>query len=219
MTGTGIGFDFSQLMTQFSTLDSQLRSLTVQGEAFGKSMRDMIKGLSNSGGLENFIKQLTNLRYQIVGHKATKKGEEDIFGFGKQKMLMNWDSTSLQNYINEVNKLIQVIKAVQNEGKGAGISTKGLQITGLRKEVKEAQELLAIIKKIEQQQKRSSYDRNTSYAGATNYSNNAVSIEQNAKAVEYLTAAPIKRCCRCVFRLAAGASYPPNKRGAVAGDS
>ena len=37
--------------------------------------------------------------------------------------------------------------------------------------------------------------------------------------VEYLTAAPIKRCCRCVFRLAAGASYPPIKRGAVAGDS
>lgn len=188
MTGTGIGFDFSQLMTQFSTLDSQLRSLTAQGEAFGKSMRDMIKGLSHSRGLEDFIKQLTNLRYQIVGHKATKKGEEDIFGFGKQKMLMNWDSTSLQNYINEVNKLIQVIKAVQNEGKGAGISTKGLQITGLRKEVKEAQELLAIVKKVEQQIKKSTYDRNTSYAGATNYSNNAVSIEQNAKAVEYLTA-------------------------------
>lgn len=189
MTGTGIGFDFSQLMTQFSTLDSQLRSLTVQGEAFGKSMRDMIKGLSNSGGLEDFIKKLTNLRYQIVGHKATKKGEEDIFGFGKQKMLMNWDSTSLQNYINEVNKLIQVIKAVQNEGKGAGVSTKGLQITGLKKEVKEAQELLAIIKKVEQQQKRSSYDRNTSLAGATNYSNNAATVQQHAKAVEYLTAA------------------------------
>lgn len=189
MTGTGIGFDFSQLMAQFNTLDSQLRSLTVQGEAFGKSMRDMIKGLSEGKKLQGFIDQLTNLRYQIVGHKGKKKGEEDIFGFGKQKMLMNWDSTSLQNYINEVNKLIQVIKAVQNEGKGAGISTKGLQITGLRKEVKEAQELLAIIKKIEQQQKRSSYDRNTSYAGATNYSNNAVSIEQNAKAVEYLIAA------------------------------
>ena len=190
MTGTGIGFDFSQLMTQFNTLDSQLRSLTVQGEAFGKSMRDMIKGLSEGNKLQGFIDKLTNLRYQIVGHKGNKKkGEEDIFGFGKQKMLMNWDSTSLQNYINEVNKLIQVIKAVQNEGKGAGISTNGLQITGLRKEVKEAQELLAIIKKIEQQTKRSTYDRNTSYAGATNYSNNAVSIEQNAKAVEYLTAA------------------------------
>lgn len=152
MTGTGIGFDFSQLMTQFNTLDSQLRSLTVQGEAFGKSMRDMIKGLSEGDKLQGFIDQLTNLRYQIVGHKGNKKkGEEDIFGFGKQKMLMNWDSTSLQNYINEVNKLIQVIKAVQNEGKGAGVSTKGLQITGLRKEVKEAQELLAIVKKVEQQ--------------------------------------------------------------------
>jgi hypothetical protein len=192
MTGTGIGFDFSQLMTQFSTLDSQLRSLTVQGEAFGKSMRDMIKGLSNSGGLEDFIKQLTNLRYQIVGHKATKKGEEDIFGFGKQKMLMNWDSTSLQNYINEVNKLILVIKAVQNEGKGAGISTNGLQITGLRKEVKEAQELLAIIKKIEQQQKRSSYDRNTSYSGAVKYSDNVNSLEQERQAIVNLEAAKAK---------------------------
>lgn len=193
MTGTGIGFDFSQLMTQFNTLDSQLRSLTVQGEAFGKSMRDMIKGLSEGNKLQGFIDQLTNLRYQIVGHKGNKKkGEEDIFGFGKQKMLMNWDSTSLQNYINEVNKLILVIKAVQNEGKGAGISTKGLQITGLRKEVKEAQELLAIIKKIEQQQKRSSYDRNTSYSGAIKYSDNVNSLEQERQAIVNLEAAKAK---------------------------
>lgn len=189
MTGTGIGFDFSQLMTQFNTLDSQLRSLTVQGEAFGKSMRDMIKGLSEGNKLKGFIDQLTNLRYQIVGHKGKNKGEEDIFGFGKQKMLMNWDSTSLQNYINEVNKLIQVIKAVQNEGKGAGVSTKGLQITGLKKEVKEAQELLAIIKKVEQQQKRSSYDRNTSYSGAIRYSDNVNSLEQERQAVLNLEAA------------------------------
>lgn len=193
MTGTGIGFDFSQLMAQFNTLDSQLRSLTVQGEAFGKSMRDMINGLSEGKKLQGFIDQLTNLRYQIVGHKGNKKkGEEDIFGFGKQKMLMNWDSTSLQNYINEVNKLIQVIKAVQNEGKMAGISTKGLQITGLRKEVKEAQELLAIIKKIEQQQKRSSYDRNTSYSGAIKYSDNVNSLEQERQAIVNLEAAKAK---------------------------
>lgn len=186
MTGTGIGFDFSQLTAQFAALDNQLRALTDKGELFGKSMRDALKHMGQDE-LDKFVKKLTNLRHQIVGSK-----KDDIFGFGKQKMLMNWDSTSLQNYINDVNRLIMVIKAVQAEGKGAEMSTKGLQITGLRKEVKEAQELLAIIKKIEQQQKRSSYDRNTSYSGAIKYSDNVNSLEQERQAIVNLEAAKAK---------------------------
>lgn len=186
MTGTGIGFDFSQLTAQFAALDNQLRALTDKGELFGKSMRDALKHMGQDE-LDKFVKQLTNLRHQIVGSK-----KDDIFGFGKQKMLMNWDSTSLQNYINDVNRLIMVIKALQAEGKGADMSTKGLQITGLRKEVKEAQELLAIIKKVEQQQKRSSYDRNTSYSGAVKYSDNVNSLEQERQAIVNLEAAKAK---------------------------
>lgn len=176
MTGTGIGFDFSQLMTQFAQLDAELKKLTSSGKTFGDSMKAVFAGMTK-GDFKNFASQIKQLR-------------GDVVAFGKVKVGLNWDSTSLQNYINDVNRLILVIKQVREGAKGSHeLKGTGISIQGLKKELKDAQELLAIVKKVEQQTKRSTYDRNTSYAGATNYSNNAVSIEQNAKAVEYLTAA------------------------------
>lgn len=176
MTGTGIGFDFSQLMTQFAQLDAELKKLTVSGKNFGDNMKNIFATMTK-GDFKNFAAQIKQLR-------------GDVVAFGKVKVGLNWDSTSLQNYINDVNRLILVIKQIREGAKGSHeLKGSGISIQGLKKELKDAQELLAIVKKVEQQTKRSSYDRNTSYAGATNYSNNAVSIEQNAKAVEYLTAA------------------------------
>lgn len=176
MTGTGIGFDFSQLMTQFAQLDAELKKLTASGKTFGDSMKAVFAGMTK-GDFKNFAAQIKQLR-------------GDVVAFGKVKVGLDWDSTSLQNYINDVNRLILVIKQVREGAKGSHeLKGTGISIQGLKKELKDAQELLAIVKKVEQQTKRSTYDRNTSYSGATNYSNNAVSIEQNAKAVEYLTAA------------------------------
>lgn len=176
MTGTGIGFDFSQLMTQFANLDAELKKLTASGKTFGDSMKAVFAGMTK-GDFKNFADQIKQLR-------------GDVVAFGKVKVGLNWDSTSLQNYINDVNRLILVIKQVREGAKGSHeLKGTGISIQGLKKELKDAQELLAIVKKVEQQTKRSQYDRNTSFAGATNYSDNAVSVQQHAKAVEYLTAA------------------------------
>lgn len=185
-TGTGIGIDFSQLDAAFKSLDAQLRKLTTEGENFGKTMRDAFKSMSGAE-FQNFLNGLTDLRKQIVG--SSKDG---IFGFGKQKMLMNWDSAGLQKYIDDINRLIYVIKAVQAEGKGAGLSTKGLQITGLKNEVKEAEELLRIIRRVEKEAAAATKASNQTYAGAMAYSRGTQTIEQEAYAIANLEAAKKK---------------------------
>lgn len=168
--GTGIGFDFSKLDAQFKKLDDELTKLTQKGQAFSNIFANM-----GTQGLTNFTTNLTNLRKQVVD-------------FGKsQRNLVNWDSTSLKNHIDNVNRLIYVIKSAQKETKSQGI--KGLSIQGLRKELKEAQELLRLVKSAEKSAATATTNRNQSYRGAVSYSNRVKTLEQERQAVKNLEAA------------------------------
>lgn len=131
--GTGTGFDLSKLESQFTKLDKQLDSFMKKGQTFEKNWNNIFNNMGKEG-LANFSKSLKELRNNIVD-------------FGKKKVGVKWDSEGLRSYINNVNRLIYVIKNVQKESKKHDL--KGVSTRGLRKEVKEANELLALVKKYE----------------------------------------------------------------------
>lgn len=172
--GTGIGFNFSDLVKQFDKLDKQLDKLIQKGKGFETTMVDAFKNMTKSD-FKKFSDGLKSLR-------------ADIVDFGKHKVGIKWDSASLQNYIDNVNRLIYVIKQVRKDASKSQ-DVKGISILGLRKEVKDAQELLRLVKKAEQAYNASKTSRNQTYSGAIRYSNNANTLEKERIAIENLKAA------------------------------
>ena len=171
--GTGMGFDLSKLEKQFENLDKQLEKLMKNGKTFEQNMNNIFQNMGQQG-LQNFSNQLGALRKNIVA-------------FGKQKVGLKWDSAGLQKYIDDVNRLIYVIQHVQKETKKQGI--KGASITGLKKEVKDAQELLRLVKQTEKELSNTTKNRQQTYSGALRYSANVKNLEQERQAVINLEAA------------------------------
>lgn len=172
-TATGMGFDLSKLDSEFKKLDKQLEALMKKGDKFKDKWDNIFKDMGKDG-LNAFAKQLTQMR-------------KDVVAFGKIKVGMKWDSTSLRKYIDDVNRLIYVIKNVQQETKKEGI--KGLSIQGLKKELKDAQDLLKLVKQTEKDVVSASQKRQQSYSGALKYSDNVKTLEQEEKAIKNLEAA------------------------------
>ena len=172
-TGTGFGFDLTRLETQFKKLDSELDKIMKKGEKFQTSMDNIFSNLGKSG-IQSFNDQLIKLR-------------QNVNKFGKQKVGVKWDSEGLQKYIDDINKLILVIKSTQNASKKEGL--KVVSINGLRKEVKEAQELLKLVKRAEKDLADTTNKRQQSYKGSIKYSDNAKTIEQERQAIVNLEAA------------------------------
>lgn len=172
-TAVGAGFDLSKLLSEFSRLDKELEKFVKKGKDFEKNWQNIFNNMGK-GGLQSFASQLASVRKSVVD-------------FGKQKVGVKWDSNSLQKYIDDVNKLILVIKAVQKEAKKENI--KGVSIVGLKKELKEANELLTLVKRAEKAFNQSATNRQQTYKGSLRYSSNAKTIEQERQAIINLTAA------------------------------
>jgi len=172
-TGTGFGFDLTRLETQFKKLDSELDKIMKKGEKFQTSMDNIFSNLGKSG-IQSFNDQLIELR-------------KNVNKFGKQKVGVKWDSEGLQKYIDDINKLILVIKSTQNASRKEGLSV--VSIKGLKKEVKEAQELLKLVKRAEKDLANTTNKRQQSYKGSIKYSDNAKTIEQERQAIVNLEAA------------------------------
>ena len=172
-TGVGMGFDLSKLENQFKKLDKQLEKFMKDGKTFEQNMNSIFQNMGQQG-LQNFSNQLGALRKNVVA-------------FGKQKVGLKWDSVGLKKYIDDVNRLIYVIQHVQKETKKQGI--KGASITGLRKEVKDAQELLRLVKQTEKDVSNTTKNRQQTYSGALRYSANVKNLEQERQAVINLEAA------------------------------
>lgn len=173
--GTGIGFDYSKLIDAFNELDAKLKSLTTEGKNFGDTMKHVFANMAK-GDFDDFVKKVGSLK-------------TDILAFGKQKVGLQWDSKGLQEYINDVNRLILVIKEIQKNKGTTALKGTGVNIQGLRKEVKDAQELLRIVKQVEKEMARKTTSKNQSYTGALAYSANAKTIEQERQAIQNLTVA------------------------------
>lgn len=172
-TGVGMGFDLSKLEKQFEKLDKQLEKLMKNGKTFEQNMNNIFNNMGQQG-LTDFANRLTSMRKNVVS-------------FGKQKVGIKWDSEGLQKYINDVNRLIYVIQYIQKETKKQGI--KGVSINGLRKEVKEAQELLRLVKQAEKEASKGTQKRQQTYAGSIRYSSNVKTLEQERQAIKNLEAA------------------------------
>lgn len=134
-TATGMGFDLSKLDSEFKKLDKQLDKLMKQGDIFKNKWNDIFKNMGKEG-LTAFAKELAKTR-------------ENVVSFGKLKVGLNWDSASLRKYIDDVNRLIYVIKDVQQVTKKEGIKSPSIQ--GLKKEIKDANELLKLVKRTEKE--------------------------------------------------------------------
>jgi hypothetical protein len=136
--GVGLGLDLSKIDQQLTKLNGQFDQLIKKGAQF-KNVWDASFKNMGEGGLKAFAQELANLKKNVVD-------------FGKQKVGVKWDSASLQKYMDDVQRLILVIKQVQKETKG-NKDIKGVNIIGLKKELKEAQELLRLAKHREKEEK------------------------------------------------------------------
>lgn len=174
--GTGIGFDYTKLSKAFDDLDAKLRALTAEGKNFETTMKNAFASMSK-GDFKDFADKVATLR-------------KDVVAFGKQKVGLQWDSRSLQEYINDVNRLILVINEIKKDAKGSHeLKGTGISIQGLKKELKDAQELLRIVKQVEKEVAAKTKDKNQTYAGAMAYSANAKTMEQERQAIINLEAA------------------------------
>lgn len=174
--GTGIGFDYTKLSKAFDDLDAKLKALTAEGKNFETTMKNAFASMSK-GDFKDFADRIAALR-------------KDVVAFGKQKVGLQWDSRSLQEYINDVNRLILVINEIKKDAKGSHeLKGTGISIQGLKKELKDAQELLRIVKQVEKEVAAKTKDKNQTYAGAMAYSANAKTMEQERQAIINLEAA------------------------------
>lgn len=174
--GTGIGFDYTKLSKAFDDLDAKLKALTAEGKNFETTMKNAFASMSK-GDFKDFADKVATLR-------------KDVVAFGKQKVGLQWDSRSLQEYINDVNRLILVINEIKKDAKGSHeLKGTGISIQGLKKELKDAQELLRVVKQVEKEMAAKTKDKNQTYAGAMAYSANAKTMEQERQAIINLEAA------------------------------
>lgn len=172
--GVGLGLDLTKIDQQLIKLNGQFDQLIKKGAQF-KNVWDASFKNMGEGGLKAFAQELANLKKNVVD-------------FGKQKVGVKWDSASLQKYIDDVQRLILVIKQVQKETKGKK-DIKGVNIIGLKKEVKEAQELLRLVKRLEASQNKAKTNRQQTYSGALKYSSSVKTLEQERQAIANLEAA------------------------------
>ena len=171
--GAGWGFDLSNLEKEFDKLDKYLKDLLKDGKNFSTTMNTIFKNMGKDG-LNDFSSRLNELRKGVVE-------------FGKQKVGVKWDSAGLQKYIDDVNRLLYVIKNVQQQTKKENI--KGLSNYGLNKELKDAMELLRLVKRTEKDIATTTRDKQQTYSGALKYSANVKNLEQERQAVINLEAA------------------------------
>lgn len=176
--GTGIGFDYTKLSKAFDDLDAKLKALTAEGKNFETTMKNAFANMSK-GDFKTFAEKVGALK-------------KDVVAFGKQKIGLQWDSRSLQEYINDVNRLILVIREIQKDKGKHELTGTGVSIQGLKKELKDAQELLRIVKQVEKEVAAKTKDKNQTYAGAMAYSANAKTMEQERQAIVNLEAARAK---------------------------
>lgn len=177
--GTGIGFDYTKLSKAFDDLDAKLRALTAEGKNFETTMKNAFASMGKDD-FKTFADKVAALK-------------KDVVAFGKQKVGIQWDSKGLQEYINNINRLIFVINEIKKDAKGSHeLKGTGVNILGLKKELKDAQELLRVVKQVEKEMAAKTKDKNQTYRGALAYSSRAKTLEQEIQAVKNLEAARAK---------------------------
>ena len=168
--GTGMGLDVSKLDKELDRLDKKLDALIKKGEKTEKAFETMFKGTSAK---------------KLLDHLDAVQGK--IVDLSKIKDPMKWDSKSLMDYIDKVNRLLRTIEKA-NTAQG-GTPTKIIDTEALATAKKEFQAMLKEVKAAEKALDQRRTSRNQTYAGAMRYSANANTLEKERQAIENLKVA------------------------------
>lgn len=168
--GTGMVLDVSKLDKELDRLDKKLDALIKKGEKTEKAFETMFKGTSAK---------------KLLDHLDTVQGK--IVDLSKIKDPMKWDSKSLMDYIDKVNRLLRTIEKA-NTAQG-GTPTKIIDTEALATAKKEFQAMLKEVKAAEKALDQRRTSRNQTYAGAMRYSANANTLEKERQAIENLKVA------------------------------
>lgn len=165
-----MGLDVSKLDKELDRLDKKLDALIKKGEKTEKAFETMFKGTSAK---------------KLLDHLDAVQGK--IVDLSKIKDPMKWDSKSLMDYIDKVNRLLRTIEKA-NTAQG-GTPTKIIDTEALATAKKEFQAMLKEVKAAEKALDQRRTSRNQTYAGAMRYSANANTLEKERQAIENLKVA------------------------------
>lgn len=165
---TGLGFDVSELSKMLDKLDKQLEATIKDSDKLQKNFDKLFKGAGNWSVLD----KVDQIRTKLI----------DI---SKVKDPLKWDSKGVSNYIDQVNRLIRTLNAINTaSGVKDFFNTKELEKASV-----DFKKILSEVKRYEKQVSDRTTSRNQSYSGALKYSNNVKTLEQERQAIINLEAA------------------------------
>lgn len=167
-TGVGMGFDVSQLTKAMDKLDKQLESMLAQSDKVQKNFK---KIFDPSGIQWDILNKIDKLKSNLTDLSKTKDP-------------LKWDSKSVSNYIDQVNRLVRTINVLNGAVGFEFFSTKDLEKTK-----SEFKKLLTEVKSYEKQAWGKTTSRQQTYSGSLKYSDSVKTLEQERQAIINLEAA------------------------------